>query len=473
MSIALHWFRRDLRARDNTALFTAAAEADSLAGIFVIDPRWFGNPGKTGPHQAAFWLASLRELSETLHGRGIPLIIARSADPVAAVLAAARQINATRITYNKDYEPDQIAQDDRLEREAAAAGLVVTAYKDQVVFEEHDILTGAGTVFSVFTPYKRAWLKELAGKLPTPYGLPRRPIHPLSVKPTAVPEANSLGYSDVTLDLPTGETGAAKLLHRFSRDALTTYHTTRNIPSDDHGTSRLSAHLAAGTISSRQVLAAVGPDGLNPRHEGPATFVSELIWREFYKMILFSFPHTVSKPFQDKYVRITWANNPDHVAAWQEGHTGYPIVDAGMRQLRATGFMHNRLRMLTAMFLTKHLDCHWTIGERFFMRTLIDYDQAANVGGWQWSASTGTDAAPYFRVMNPTLQSQRFDPDGVYIRRWVPELARVPNAYIHAPWEMPPAVQREANCILGTHYPPPIVDHAAAREQAIAKFKAT
>ena len=188
-------------------------------------------------------------------------------------------------------------------------------------------------------------------------------------------------------------------------------------------------------------------------------------------MILYHHPHTVTQPFQEKYAALTWRNDPALFAAWCAGRTGYPLVDAAMRQLAATGFMHNRLRMITAMFLTKDLDTHWTLGERYFMRTLLDYDQASNVGGWQWSASTGTDAAPYFRIMNPTLQSQRFDPQGAYIRRWLPELAHVPTPFLHAPWQMPPNLQKSSHCLLGQDYPAPIVDHAAAKSAAIAKFR--
>ncbi len=206
-------------------------------------------------------------------------------------------------------------------------------------------------------------------------------------------------------------------------------------------------------------------------HESIAAFVSELIWRDFYRMILFHFPRTVSFPFQRNYARITWKNDPALFTAWSEARTGYPLVDAAMMQLRTTGFMHNRLRMISAMFLTKDLDTHWVLGERFFMQTLIDYDQACNVGGWQWAASTGTDAAPYFRIMNPVLQSEKFDPDGEFIKHFLPALAKVPAKFIHAPWEMPQDVQQKSHCLIGRDYPAPIVDHAETKLHAIAKFR--
>lgn len=489
MATAIHWFRRDFRVRDNTALFTAASEHDAVVGAFIVDPRWLGNPDKTGPHQTKFWLESLRELQTSLAKLNIPLIIRTDRNPVRALLAIARDVDATTITYNKEYEPDQIAMDERLEREAAPLGLKVNAYKDAAIFEEHEILTGSRTIYSVFSPYKRAYLARVnvEGELAfTVRGLPRKSSRMIKAKsdPLTIP------HDDVSLDLPPGEAAGLERLEQFIADHVQHYRDQRDYPmlADHGGVSRLSAHLNAGTVSIRQAMHAAfqalthastkrpaqkaidGSDPHTPR-ESTEHFISELIWREFYRMILFNFPHTVSKPFQDNYSHVTWANDPAHFKAWCEGRTGYPIVDAAMRQLAQTGWQHNRLRMIAAMFLTKDLDTSWVLGERFYMKSLMDYDQACNVGGWQWSASTGTDAAPYFRIMNPVLQSERYDPNGEFIRRYVPELRGVSKGFIHAPWLMPADVQKAANCVIGKDYPAPIVDHHEAKERAVAKFR--
>jgi deoxyribodipyrimidine photo-lyase len=481
MPTLLHWFRRDLRIRDNSALAAACAHAaphGTVTGIFIIDPKWW-NPAaqKLGPHQAPFYLQSLRELQGSLRTRNIPLII-RQGDPVAEILTLAKTLHADAVTLNKEYEPAQREMDDRLADQAAAIGLKVRRYQDAALFEEEQILTAQGGLYSVFTPYKRASLKKLATAEPSDAGLPRRVANP-RLPSTEIPTLASLGFPEVPLDITPGEKHATKLLERFIENHLATYAQTRDFPALDNGTSRLSAHLNTGTISIRQVFHAL----LNAQNsksnrkskienrKSVDTFLSQLIWRDFYRMILFHHPHTVTQPFQDRWQKLTWRSDPALFAAWQAGRTGYPIVDAAMRQLAQTGIMHNRLRMISAMFLTKDLDTHWTLGERYFMRTLMDYDQAANVGGWQWSASTGTDAAPYFRIMNPTLQSERFDPDGTFIRRWLPELARVPTPFLHAPWQMRPTDQKSSRCRIGQDYPAPIVDHATAKTAAIAKFR--
>jgi deoxyribodipyrimidine photo-lyase len=486
VNTVLHWFRRDFRAFDNTGLLGAADAAGRdgrVAGVFIIDPRWWdARKGKLGAHQAEFWLASVAELQRTLAPRHIQLIIRTSSDPVAAVIAAAEEIGAGIVTYNKEYEPAQIEMDDRLERTAGARGLAVKRYKDAAIFEEQEIRTGAGGIYSVFTAYKNAYLKRLFGELPELLPLPQRMAHPTAARTEALPTLQALGFESPNLDVRPGEKAAATLLERFISHGITSYAETRDTPAlsldpKSPGTSRLSAHLSAGTLSIRQAMHAALAARARQKPDSNArascdTFVAELIWREFYRMILYNFPQVVSAPFNENYRRIRWANNPDHLAAWQNSETGYPIVDAAMMQLRQTGFMHNRLRMIAAMFLSKDLDVHWMEGERFFMRSLMDYDQASNVGGWQWSASTGTDAAPYFRIMNPVLQSEKFDPEGRFIRHFLPALRLVPREYVHAPWKMPPEVQRAANCRIGTDYPAPIVDHAEAKARSIAKFKA-
>jgi deoxyribodipyrimidine photo-lyase len=491
MTTWIHWFRRDFRLRDNTGLHAAATLAGSgghVAGAFIIDPRWWlAKHQKLGIFQARFWLESLRELQAALAGRGIPLIVRASSDPVAELLRLAQAIRAEGITYNKEYEPDQIAMDLRLERTAAGAGCRIRSFKDAAIFEEDEILTGNRMPYLVFTPYKRAYLQRLETDPFNVLGMPPRTMSP-SFPPEPPVSLRSLGFSEAALESPLhaapGESGAARLLEHFRRHTLDRYDQTRDIPaltppiSKLGGTSRLSAHLNAGTISIRQVMRmALEPKGRTSKGKSLAyrrareSFLSELIWREFYRMVLFNFPHTVAHSFRENHRTVTWRDDPELFTAWSEGRTGYPIVDAGIRQLLRTGFMHNRLRMITAMFLTKDLDVHWRHGEHFFRRTLVDYDQASNVGGWQWSASTGADAAPYFRIMNPVLQSARFDPEGGFIRHFLATLRRVPNKFIHAPWKMPADIQKDSGCIIGRDYPAPIVDHARARAAAIAKFR--
>ncbi|MGN6369634.1 MAG: cryptochrome/photolyase family protein, partial [Phycisphaerae bacterium] len=326
----------------------------------------------------------------------------------------------------------------------------------------------------VFTTSRNAYLKKV-WEGPEGGGIVGRMKSRRAVKSEGVPSGEGLGCEGCTLDVRPGEGAGARLLEGFCGEGVLRYRETRDVPALSircEGTSRLSAHLNAGTVSIRQAMcAAIGAHKKGLGQEGIGTFVGELIWREFYRMILFHFPRTVSFAFQRKYLGVKWSNDAGLFRAWCEGRTGYPLVDAGMRQLRATGFMHNRLRMITAMFLTKDLDVHWVMGERFFMRMLVDYDQACNVGGWQWAASTGTDAAPYFRVMNPVLQSERFDAEGEFIRWFVPELRRVPVEFLHAPWEMPGEVQRESGCVIGGDYPGPVVDHAEAKVRAVLKFR--
>jgi deoxyribodipyrimidine photo-lyase len=481
---ALHWFRRDLRAADNTALHHAAATHEHVIGLFIINPKWFGVPEMMGPYQRAFWLESLRELAATLKGHGITLIVRKSADPLQEVLRVAKACAAQTITFNKDYEPAQRRTDERLLRAGRNADVAVLEFKDAVLLEEDELLTGSGGVYGVFGPYKRAWVKLVEKAPPQVLGLPRDGVSRADEKMMqliAIPPSPALPQGDESLRrryaVVPGEKAGQRLLREFVRKQIDTYAETRNFPADLMSTSRLSAHLAAGTISPRQVVEAILSHRAElagehaPRLNSVDTFLSEIIWRDFYKMILFHRPDTVDRPYQKNYSHITWSNDATKFERWCTGHTGYPIVDAAQRQMRLTGFMHNRLRMISSMFLTKDLDIHWIKGERFFMQWLLDYDQAANVGGWQWSASTGTDAAPYFRVMNPILQSERFDPDGAFIKQMCPELKHVSPEFIHAPWLMSPEHQRAAGCVIGKDYPEPIVDHATAKEHAIAKFR--
>ncbi len=470
MGNAIHWFRRDLRISDNSALQLAARRGDGVVGVFVIDDRWFpAHTGKMGAFQAQFWLESLRALSAELERHHVPLRIVRSSDPVKAVVDLAHKVGATLITFNKDYDPDQLAMDRRLERTAKTNGIEAVALKDAVIFEEFEVLTGTNSTYTVFSPYKRAWLAKFQPAHAAVSGPPRvSRRYPMVSDP--VPAGESLGYPKVTLPVPIGEAGGAAMLEEFAKHRIGFYKKDRDYPALN-GVSKLSSHLSAGTVSIRQCVRAAIAQGALRGCGGAEHWLSELIWREFYKMVIFHFPHTVRSAFQQRYDHLQWSSAENLVTAWKQARTGYPIVDAAMRQLQTTGLMHNRLRMIAAMFLTKDLDTDWRIGERHFMQALMDYDQASNVGGWQWSAGTGTDAAPYFRIMNPILQGQRYDPDGVFVKSMLPELSNVPAKFVHEPWMMPSELQREYRCIIGSDYPAPIVDHNEAREAAIKKFQ--
>ena len=475
----VHWFRRDFRgARQCWAGGGGGGDAGSMVvGVFVIDPRlvWAVDGERWGRIRRCSGWSRCRELEGgvVLGKRGIPLVVRTDRDPVRMLLKVAQECGATGITFNREYEPAQLAMDERLTYEAETVGIRVMGFKDAVIFEEEELLTGSGSPYSVFTPYKNAYLKKLANVVEVG-GIVRKSGDQQMVQSEGVPTAKGLGFEEVALDVEPGEKAGAKMLARFCEKGLDAYKEGRGFSGVGialvEGTSRLSAHLSAGTVSIRQAMRAA-LEHAKGAGEGAATWIGELVWRDFYRMVLFHHPETVSKPFQKKYGHVTWANDPALIAAWSEGRTGYPLVDAAMKQIRATGFMHNRLRMIAAMFLTKDLDVHWVVGERLFRQWLMDYDEACNVGGWQWAASTGTDAAPYFRVMNPVLQSERFDPEGKFVRHWLPALRKVPMKYVHAPWEMPAEVQAACGCVVGRDYASPIVNHAEAKERAVEKFR--
>ena len=331
------------------------------------------------------------------------------------------------------------------------------------MFAAEEVLTAQGRPYHVFTPYKRAWLARLASVDRASYEADLSVLAPTPA--LDMPSLSSLGFQAVGLSLHAGEGGAKALWDDF-RVRLPDYAESRDYPARK-GPSYLSIHLRFGTISIRELVrvACAAAD------TGSQTWLSELIWREFYQMLLWHYPETVEHAFQRAFDALPWPNPPGHFEAWCEARTGYPLVDAAMRQLNQTGYMHNRLRMVAASFMVKDLHVDWRWGERYFAAKLLDYDQAANVGGWQWSAGVGTDAQPWFRIFNPVTQSQRFDPQGAFIRRYVPELAAVPDKWLHAPWTLPVTEQTRCGFTSGRDYPPPIVDHAAARAVTLVLFK--
>ncbi len=467
----LVWFRRDLRVADHAALAAALGSCRRVHCVFVYDRAILDEllaAGLRADRRIEFIHAAVAGLDEALRlrGGGLTITNGRAAD---SIVDLARRLGVDAVFANADYEPYATARDARVAQQLAEQGRRLLLFKDQVIFEKSEVMTGSGTPFSVFTPYRNAWVKRLGegdvaarstdlGTLAPPAGPPLRP----SLAQLGFKESN-LGE----LRLPLGETGALQLLDDFT-GRIDDYGATRDFPAL-RGPSYLSVHLRFGTVSIRELVRRARAKA----SDGASTWLSELVWREFYQMVLWHHPHVVERAFRPEYDRIAWETGPqaqEHFRAWCEGRTGYPIVDAGMRQLNQTGYMHNRLRMITASFLTKDLGIDWRRGERYFAQHLNDYDLAANNGGWQWAASTGCDAQPYFRIFNPVTQSRKFDADGKFIRRYVPEIAGFDNTEIHAPWLATADRQRAAGCAIGSDYPAPLVDHAEARHKTLQRY---
>lgn len=440
------WLRRDLRLSDNVALAEAAFASGQVVVAFNLDPVLLRSERIGAPIVQTFFDA-LAGLREELRSLGSDLALLEGGFE-ANLTALAKRLNAQAVFFNRDYEPAAIARDERVTRELQAAGIDVHAFLDHVVFDASEIRTDAGDAYKVYTPYARRWRERYAAQ-------PRPPVDSRSaaigklLDATAIgatrpiPQPREFGFQRLDGVERCSERGALAALEAFMAGPAARYAKDRDFPAVD-GTSKLSVQLRAGTIGIRTAVARAYVANTDK-------WLGELIWREFYQMILAVFPRVEREPFIEEAAGIPWIDDDAAFAAWCEGRTGYPIVDAAMRQLNTTGWMHNRLRMIAASFLTKDLLIDWRRGERYFERHLADADLAQNNGGWQWAASTGTDAAPYFRIFNPVLQSKKFDPDGAFIRRMLPELANVPDALIHEPHD-------------------PIVDHAAARERALAAY---
>ncbi|MBL8311994.1 MAG: deoxyribodipyrimidine photo-lyase [Burkholderiales bacterium] len=470
---ALMWFRRDLRAFDNAALHAALSASERVHCVFVFDRDILDALPSRSDRRVEFIRESVAELASALAALGGHLYVLHDR-AVAAIPALARTLDVDVVFANHDYEPNAVARDHTVAATLREAGIAFATRKDQVIFERDEVLTGSGKFFSVFTPYKNAWLKRLEAFYVKPYPVDKyraRFAPAPDGAPNDVPTLSALGFEPThlrLLKLPTGMSGGAELMAAFI-ERMDRYADARNFPAIK-GPSYLSTHLRFGTVSIR-ALAATAWQRWQEGSRGAEVWLSELIWRDFYFHILHHNPHVVTRSFKPEYDAIRWQNDAAQFSAWCEGRTGYPIVDAAMRQLNQTGYMHNRLRMIVASFLTKDLLIDWRWGERYFAQSLNDYDLAANNGGWQWAASTGCDAQPYFRIFNPVSQSEKFDPDGAFIRRYVPELAPLSDRDIHAPWQLSPVEQRARGFQLGRDYPPPIVDHAAARTRTLVEFK--
>jgi deoxyribodipyrimidine photo-lyase len=471
---ALVWFRRDLRDFDHAALSRALREAREVLCAFVFDREILDPLPSRSDRRVEFIRESLVALDASLRKRGGALIV-RYAPARDAIPAIAAELRIDAVYANRDYEPQAIERDAAVEKALAERGIAFRTSKDQVIFERDEVRTRQGAPFAVFTPYKRAWLASL-----TPAHLAPHPVDlragALATPPRTfakgVPTLGQVGFRSTNLrdlDVATGMSGGAARFASFKR-RIERYGELRDYPARK-GPSYLSVHLRFGTVSIRALVAYAHQRSLLPGGEGAATWLSELVWREFYAQLLWHHPRIAKHAFLGEYDGLPFPNDLRLYEAWRDGRTGYPIVDAAMRQINTTGYMHNRLRMVAASFLVKHLLVDWRWGERYFAEALIDYDLASNNGGWQWAASTGCDAQPYFRIFNPITQSQRFDPEGEFIRRYVPELESLDDREIHAPWQVAPAILEAKGLVIGRDYPPPIVDHGAARNAALALYK--
>jgi deoxyribodipyrimidine photo-lyase len=467
----LLWFRRDLRLADNPALLAAVESEAPIVPVYVWSPD---DDGAWAPGAAsrAYLAQSLGAIERALRGRGSRLVV-RQGRSEQVLPRLASELQATAVFANQRHEPSAAAVDARVARRLADLGIAFLQSEGALLVTPSSVHTRTGGPFQVFTPFWRACLAQLCVTSP-------RPAPPAWRSPAQWPESLRIGDLPLAPEHPwsermlshwtAGEAGAEERLRRFCAGGLASYATGRDLPGVD-GVSRLSAHLHAGELGPRQIWYAVtdwqnlGAHGIAAAGE---TFLRELGWREFSHHVLHHFPTTDTEPLRPAFKRFPWSRSRQHLRAWQRGLTGYPLVDAGMRELWATGFMHNRVRMVVASFLVKHLLQPWQEGARWFWDTLVDADLAQNSLNWQWSAGCGADAAPYFRIFNPTTQAQRYDPDGAYIRLWVPELARLPLRLVFEPWTAPAAELRAAGVVIGETYPAPIVDHAAARERALA-----
>ena len=469
LETALFWFRRDLRATDNAGLFHALKSARRVHCVFVFDREILDALTVKKDRRVAFIWESVRELETSLKKLGGGLIV-RHAQAADTIPQLAKELKAEAVFANEDYEPQAITRDLVVRDALMSCDIGFHTFKDTVIFEKDEVLTQVGGTYSVFTPYKNAWLKKLDDFQLKSYPVKKYRAH--FAKPAAAETLiplEALGFERTnlkSLGIDGGEIAARKLLDDFV-NRIDDYKTAREFPAVK-GVSYLSVHNRFGTISIRELARAA--HARSPGNPGAQTWLSELIWRDFYFQILHHHPHAATSAFRPEYDALVWPNDKALFSAWCEARTGYPIIDAAMKQINETGYMHNRLRMIVASFLTKDLLIDWRWGEKYFADHLNDFDLSANNGGWQWAASTGCDAQPYFRIFNPVTQSERFDPQGKFIRHCLPSLKGIPDKFIHAPWMLPPLEQQACGVIIGRDYPEPVVDHAVQRLAALALY---
>ena len=474
--VTLLWFSRDLRLADNRALAGAIGRGGPVIPVFILDDADAGEWALGGASR--WWLhGSLEALASSLRARGSRLVLRRG-KAEAVINQLLDETDADAVYWNRRYEPWAIARNDRVKNQLRSRGVEALSFNSALIREPQTLATKKGDPYRVFTPF---WKALRAGGLTDPALASPKNIR----SPTVFPETESLPTWALRPTKPDwatgmramwnpGEQGAHERLADFVGRTALEYRDKRNLPGVE-GTSRLSPHLHFGEVGPRQVWRTVTAHALattgNPMPGGVETYLSEIAWREFSYHLLFHFPNLPEVPLRSEFAGFPWADNAEGLVAWQRGQTGYPIVDAGMRELWSTGWMHNRVRMIVASFLIKDLLLHWRQGAGWFWDTLVDADLANNSASWQWVAGCGADAAPYFRIFNPSLQGAKFDPDGTYVRRWVPELAKLPNGLLHSPWDARPIDLADAGVSLGRNYPAPIIDHAAARQRALEAFK--
>ncbi len=459
VKIAIHWFRRDLRVTDNTALALATIRAEKVVPVYILS-QWSQAHAWTGPHRQQFLCGCLESLAQNLQSLGGRLIF-REGDAVRELRKLILEAKAEAVFFNRDPDPFGRKVEEELVRLGRELGVEMVGCKDICLHERDEVLTATGGPFRVFTPYAKAWSKL---SHPAVGGRLRVLAVPDKISSLPLPTLERWGLKVAAEIIPAGEKAARERMNAFLDGPLANYGANRNTPSGKT-TSRLSQDLRFGLISIRELFskceARLAELPARARSEAQK-FAGELIWREFYINILWHYPTVLDTEFNPKFRGMNWPGESENFRRWCDGETGFPLVDAAMRQLHRTGFMHNRSRMITAMFLTKDLQLDWRLGEKFFMQNLVDGDIACNNGGWQWSAGTGADAAPYFRIQNPWTQTARYDPQGLYIKEWLPELRDVaPEKFTMPP---PPGMR------LGKSYPVPIVDHSVAREKTLQLF---
>ena len=460
------WIRRDLRLLDHVALGAAKQNSDFVTVVFVFDTNILDHLDRDD-RRVTFLHQSLQELHTKLQSMGSGLVVLQG-DPVVEIPAVAKILQVDAVYTNMDVEPYAKKRDQKVFEKLNEMGCWFYMLKDHVIFSGLEVKNKSGEPFKIFTPYKRQWMAQLQPEHTLDATVEENNfMHHSKLKSLKADwSIKDIGFKKNSLWIEPGEDEGIRRLKQFTL-VMQKYHETRNFPSVPKSTSGLSVHLRFGTVSIRACVR----KALQNKDEGSRTWLGELIWRDFYQMTLDQFPYMVATAGKKNYDKIRWPGTEKAFKLWCDGKTGYPIVDAAMRHFNETGWMHNRLRMIVATFLCKDLLVDWKKGERYFAKYLLDYDLAANIGGWQWCSSTGMDSQPYFRVFNPVLQSERFDSKGEFIRQHCTELRGMPDKYVHEPWMASKEVQKKANCIIGKDYPKPAVNHADSKSELISLFK--